>query len=66
MSAIWPMTRELAWAHHGNQRQARDASVGEGHDVADLGPCMINGPGEVSDEAYPYRTTEGPERTPVA
>ena len=49
-----------------NQGQAWDASVGEGHDVADLGPCMINGPGEVSDEAYPYRTTEGPERTPVA
>ena len=49
-----------------NQGQAWDASVGEGHDVADLGPCTINGLGEVSDEAYSHRTTEGPERTPVA
>jgi len=49
-----------------NQRQAQDVSVGEGHDAADPGPCTINGLGEVSDEAYPHRTTEGPERTPVA
>jgi hypothetical protein len=27
---------------------------------------VINGPGEVSDETYPYQTTQGPERTPVA
>ena len=31
----------------------------------DPGP-PINDPGEVSDESYPHRTTQGPERTPVA
>src|SRR5262249_55093197 len=30
------------------------------------GPCMINGPGEGSDEAYPHGATEGPERPPGA
>jgi len=33
---------------------------------ADPGPCTISGLGEVSDEAYPHQTTEGPERTPGA
>ena len=49
-----------------NLRQAQDAGVGEGHDAADRGPCTTSGLGEVSDEAYPHQTTEGPERTRAA
>ena len=30
------------------------------------GLCTISGLGEVSNETYPHRTTEGPERAPVA
>ena len=30
------------------------------------GPCLINDPGEVNDESYPHRTTQGAQRTPVA
>jgi hypothetical protein len=30
------------------------------------GPCLIHDPGEVSDEAYPHRRTEGSERIPMA
>ena len=32
----------------------------------DPGPLLINDRGEVSDEPYPHRTAEGPERTPAA
>jgi len=65
MPAIWPMIRELAWTHHGTKTQAQDASIGEGHDMADLCLYTTKGPGEVRDETYPHRTTEGPERTPA-
>lgn len=44
----------------------QDVGAGEGHDAAGPGPCTISSLGEVSDEAYPHQTTEGPERTPVA
>ena len=49
-----------------NHRQVQDVGAGEGHDAADPGPCTISSLGEVSDEAYPHQTTEGPEGTPVA
>ena len=66
MSAIWPMIPLLAWVHHGTEDRPRTPASAREHDVAGLGPCTINGLGEVSDEAYPHRTTEGSERTPVA
>jgi hypothetical protein len=49
-----------------NHRQVQDAGADEGHDAADPGPCTISSLGEVSNEAYPHQTTEGPKRTPVA
>ena len=49
-----------------NYRQVQDVGAGEGHEAADPGSCTMTGLGEVSDEAYPHQTTEGPERTPVA
>ena len=49
-----------------NHRQVQDVGADEEHDAAGPGQCTINGLGEVSDEAYPHQTTEGPERTPVA
>ena len=60
-----PMLPELGSAHDGTTDQVQDVGAGEGHEAADPGPCTMTGLGEVSDEAYPHQTTEGPERTPV-
>ena len=46
--------------------KAQDAAVGERHDVAGLGPCTVSEHPEGNNEAYSHRTTEGPQRTPVA
>src|SRR6516162_4436158 len=62
----WENIGVLAWAHHRIGDGPRTPASAREHDAADPDPCTINDLGEVSDEAYPHRTTEGSKRTPVA